>query len=148
MSAVADLIKPDARHTVKNIVHSVGISAKSAHNILTQQLKLIKLCARCAPIAWLKNKMLLVWKCSFIFLKIAKIDTNQEYQNYLQLMEPGYTNLSPRVASIISSSRAKTKLGLSSQKNKKRGKKFHMPYVWILIYPLFRFMCQSTKIYG
>ena len=36
--------------------------------------------------------------------------TNLEYQNYLQLMEPGYLNLSPRDASTISSGCAKTKV--------------------------------------
>ena len=34
--------------------------------------------------------------------------TNLKYQNYLQVMEPGYINLSPRDASIISSGCAKT----------------------------------------
>ena len=35
----------------KNIAHSVGILSGSAHNILTQQLKLRKVCGRCATIA-------------------------------------------------------------------------------------------------
>ena len=38
--AVTGLIKRNARLTVKNIAHSVGISLGSAHKILTQQLKL------------------------------------------------------------------------------------------------------------
>ena len=51
IAAVLGLIKRDARLTVKNIAHSVGISLGSAHKILTQQLKLRKVCARCAAIA-------------------------------------------------------------------------------------------------
>ena len=48
IAAMAGLIK---RLTVKNIAHSVDISSGSACKILTQQLKLKKVCARCAPIA-------------------------------------------------------------------------------------------------
>ena len=52
IAAVTGLIKRDARLTVKNIAHSVGILLASAHKILThQQLKLTKVCARCPPIA-------------------------------------------------------------------------------------------------
>ena len=48
-----------------------------------------------------------------------------ENQNYIQLMEPEYMNLSPREASLVSSGSAKTKLGLPSLKNKKGwGKSF------------------------
>ena len=36
-AALSGLIKRDANFTVKNIVHSVGISSGSAHKILTQQ---------------------------------------------------------------------------------------------------------------
>ena len=39
---VAGLIKRDIRLSVKYIAHSVGISSCSAHDILTQQLKLEK----------------------------------------------------------------------------------------------------------
>ena len=42
IAAVLGLIKRDARFTVKNIARRVGISPGSAHNILTQQLKLRK----------------------------------------------------------------------------------------------------------
>ena len=51
IAAVAGLIKEDAKLTVKNIAHSVGISLVSAHKILTQQLKLRTVCDRFAPIA-------------------------------------------------------------------------------------------------
>ena len=50
-AAVAGLIKQEARHTVKNIAHIVGISSRSADKILTQQLKLREVCAQCALIA-------------------------------------------------------------------------------------------------
>ena len=40
----------------KNIAHRVGILLGSADKILTQQLKLRKVCARYAPFAWQKNK--------------------------------------------------------------------------------------------
>ena len=36
VAAVADLIKYDARLSVKEIAHSVGISSGSVHKILTQ----------------------------------------------------------------------------------------------------------------
>ena len=49
IAAVAGLIKRDARLTVKHIAYSVGISPGSAHMILTQQLKLREICARCGP---------------------------------------------------------------------------------------------------
>ena len=42
IDAVAGLIKRDFRLSVKYIAHSVGISSGSAHDILTQQLKLRK----------------------------------------------------------------------------------------------------------
>ena len=45
IAAVVGLIKRDARLTVKNMAHSVGISSGSAHQILTQQLKLEQVCA-------------------------------------------------------------------------------------------------------
>ena len=50
IAAVAGLIKRDVKLTLKNIAHSVGILSRSAHKILTQQLKLRKVCGRCAPI--------------------------------------------------------------------------------------------------
>ena len=37
VAAVVALIKRDASFTVKNVVHSVGISSGSAHKNLTQQ---------------------------------------------------------------------------------------------------------------
>ena len=46
-----------------------------------------------------------------------------EYQNFIQLIEPGYMNLGPREASLVSSGSAKSKLGLPTLKNKKRGGK-------------------------
>ena len=45
ITAVAGLIKRDARLTVKNITYSVDISG-SAHKTLTQQFKPRKVCAR------------------------------------------------------------------------------------------------------
>ena len=51
MSSVACLMKRDTRRTVKDIAHCFGISWESAHKILTQELKLREVCARCAPIA-------------------------------------------------------------------------------------------------
>ena len=72
-----------------------------------------------------KNNNSTCVKFHFFFIKkSAKIVTSLEYQNYLQLMEPEYINLSPRDAPIISSGCAKTK----HTKNKKRGKKFYMPF--------------------
>ena len=50
------LIKRDARLTVINIAHSVGIPSGPAHMISTRQLKLRKVCARCTPIVLLKKK--------------------------------------------------------------------------------------------
>ena len=50
--------------------------------------------------------------------------TNLEYQNYLQLMESGYIKLSPRDATVISSSCAKTQLSLPSNRTKSAGKSF------------------------
>ena len=49
-----------------------------------------------------------------------------EDQNYLPLMEPGYMNLSPREASLISSGCTKTKLAchLKITNNKKLREKF------------------------
>ena len=49
--------------------------------------------------------------------------TNLKYQNYLQLVKPGYINLSPKDVPIISNDCAKTKLVLTSLTNKKYGKK-------------------------
>ena len=42
IAPVAGLIKRDFRLSVKYIAHSVGIASGSAHDILTQQLKLRK----------------------------------------------------------------------------------------------------------
>ena len=52
IAAVACLIKRDTRFTctVSNIANSVGISSGLAHKSLTQELKLCKVCAQCAPI--------------------------------------------------------------------------------------------------
>ena len=72
----------------------------------------------------LRTKRLFVRKCPFIFLKCAKIVTNHNYQTYLQLMESGYSNSSPRYVSIISSGCAKTKLGLSRKRTKSAGNTF------------------------
>ena len=66
---MAGLIKQDAILTVKNIVNSVGILLGSAHKILTQQLKLRKVCARSAPIACLKNKNAICVKMPTYFTK-------------------------------------------------------------------------------
>ena len=82
-----------------------------------------------------------------LFYRSARNVTNLEYQNYLPLVEPGYINLNPRDALMNSRDCAKTKLVLSSKKNKKRREKFHMPYLWIRIGPLFMFQCQSSKNY-
>ena len=58
-----------------------------------------------------------------LFYRSARNVTNLEYQNYLPLVEPGYINLNPRDASMISRACAKTKLVLSSKKNKKKAGK-------------------------
>ena len=39
------MVKQDARFTVKEIADSVGVSAGTVHKILTQELKLRKVCA-------------------------------------------------------------------------------------------------------
>ena len=70
------------------------------------------------PIAWQKNK-----KATRIIMPLfenAKMVTGLEYQNYLELMEPGYINWSPRDASIISSGGARRTI----LKEQKRGKGF------------------------
>ena len=46
VAAVADMVKQDARFTVKEIAHSVGVSSGTVHKILTQELELRKVCAR------------------------------------------------------------------------------------------------------
>ena len=49
VAAVETLINQDARLTVKEIAHSLGISSGSVHKILTKELKLRKVCARWVP---------------------------------------------------------------------------------------------------
>ena len=51
IAAAAGLIKRDITLTVKYIAYSVGISPGSANKILTHQLKIRQVGARCAPIA-------------------------------------------------------------------------------------------------
>ena len=46
IAAVVGMIERDARITLQNIAHSVGILAGSAHKILTQQLEPRKVCAQ------------------------------------------------------------------------------------------------------
>ena len=75
------------------------------------------------PIAWQKNKK--ATRMIMPFLKNAKMVTGLEYQNYLELMEPGYINWSPRDASIISSGCARRTI-LKEQKARER---FHLPYL-------------------
>ena len=62
-------------------------------------------------------------KMPFFFKKSAKKVTHLKYQNFLQLMEPRYINLTLRDASIISSGFAKSKLGLL-KRTKSEGKSF------------------------
>ena len=64
-----------------------------------------------------------------LFHTSGKMVRNLEYQNFLQLMESGYTNFSLIDASIISSDCAETTLGLSLYMNKKRGEKFHTHFL-------------------
>ena len=127
ITAVVGLIKRVARLTVKNIAHSVGTLSGSAQNFLTLQLKLRTVCAWC-PLSLDYRTKGYSYEMVIFVKKSVKTITNLEYQNNLQLMEPGYINLSPRDAPMISSGCAKTKLGMSSKMNIKRWKKFHMPY--------------------
>ena len=105
-AVVVGLIKPEARLTVKNNAHRVGISSGSADKILPPQLKLREVCAWCTPIAWLKKKKATPLKPPiFLKIKTAKIATK-----------------------YMMSSGCATKLCQPSRNNKKRGKSF----VWLI----------------
>ncbi|MCU7801502.1 MAG: transposase [gamma proteobacterium symbiont of Lucinoma myriamae] len=49
ISAVHNCIKEDARYTLQDLSHIVGISSASVHEILTKHLKVKKICARWVP---------------------------------------------------------------------------------------------------
>ena len=56
VAAVADMVKQDARFTVKEIADSAGVSSGTVHKILTQELKLRKVCARWVPHLFTKEQ--------------------------------------------------------------------------------------------
>ena len=49
ISAVLNCIKEDARYTLEQLAHIVGISTATVHRILTKHLKVNKVCARWVP---------------------------------------------------------------------------------------------------
>ena len=49
VAAVADMVKQNARFTVKEIAGSAGVSSGTVHMILTRELKLRKVCAQWIP---------------------------------------------------------------------------------------------------
>ena len=74
IAAVTGLIKGDARLTVKNIAHSVCISSGSAHKMLTQQLKLRTVCARCTPSLDQRTKVYLHVNAQYLSKKCQHFD--------------------------------------------------------------------------
>ena len=67
------MVKQDARFTVKEIADGVGVSSGTVHKILTQELKLRKVCARWVPHLLTKEQKTTSVKMAKYLLKKYKI---------------------------------------------------------------------------
>ena len=90
------MVKQDARFTVKEIADSVGASSATVHKILTQELKLRKVCARWVPHLLTKEQKTTHVKMAKNLLKKYKNFDKRRISELLQVMKPGSIFLSHR----------------------------------------------------